>query len=234
MMRESSLSKRESSSSRASRLLGVFVLVISSMSSAKAADSILLADPKLPLAQTWTHQRFIGETDYQTTILDGVPAIRAIGRNSASGLYRDVNYRIFAYPWLEWMWRTERLQRTADIRVKDREDFAAAVFLIFGRPSLLNRDVPTLAYVWTGDHPAVGSIVDSTHHPGVVRYLVVRGGADNLGRWMHERRNVMDDFRRAFGRDPPQLVQVIALFTDNDQTRESVESYYGRVRALRE
>ncbi|MCI0366011.1 MAG: DUF3047 domain-containing protein [Phycisphaerales bacterium] len=188
-----------------------------------------MADPTAPLEQTWTHQRFTGETNYQRTELDGVAVIRAIGRRSASGLYRDGDYRLADHPWLEWTWRVDKLQRTADIRVKDREDFAAAIFLIFGHPSLLNTDVPTLAYVWTSDLFPEGAVVDSPHHPKLVRDIVVRSGASRLGQWVHERRNVAEDFRRAFGQKPPDTVGVLALFTDNDQTGEPVESYYGAI-----
>src|SRR3546814_15641674 len=74
-------------------------------------------------------------------LLDGVAAIRAVGRDSASGLYRDVRYQVAEHPWLAWTWRVDQLQQTADIRIKEREAFAAAIFLIFGRPSMLNRDV---------------------------------------------------------------------------------------------
>jgi hypothetical protein len=51
---------------------------------------------------------------------------------------------------------------------------------------------------------------------------------------MRERRNVLQDFREAFGQEPPDTVEIVALFTDNDQTGERVETYYGAVRALPE
>lgn len=200
--------------------------------SASAKDSLLVADPAAALAETWTHQSFGAATEYKGIAFDGVAAIRAIGRNSASGLYRDFRYRISKHPWIEWTWRVERLQRTADIRVKAGEDYAAAIFLIFGRPSMLNRDVPTLAYVWTSARIPEGSIIDSPYHPGTTRSIVVRSGERRLGQWLRERRNVISDYQRAFGREPPETVEVIALFTDNDQTREPVEAYYGAVWAL--
>jgi hypothetical protein len=109
---------------------------------------------------------------------------------------------------------------------------AAALFVIFGCPSMLNRDVPTLAYVWTSARNPEGSIVDSPYHPETARNVVVRSGEQQLGRWLRERRNVVHDFRQAFGREPPETVEVIAVFTDNDQTSEPVETYYGTVRAL--
>lgn len=200
--------------------------------SAFAKDPLLVADPATPLAEAWTHQSFGTATEYKGILRDGVAAIRAIGRNSASGLYRNFRYRIAEHPWIEWTWRVNRLQRTADIRVKAGEDYAAALFLIFGRPSMFNRDVPTLAYVWTSARIPEGSIVDSPYHPGTTLNIVVRSGEERLGQWVPERRNVVNDFRRAFGREPPETVEMIALFTDNDQTREPVETYYGAVRAL--
>jgi len=46
----------------------------------------------------------------------------------------------------------------------------------------------------------------------------VHSGASQLRQWVRERRNVAEDFRKAFGREPPATVEVLALFTDNDQT----------------
>lgn len=217
-------------------LFGFAVAIIGMIAvpSARAGAPLLLADPVASLQQAWTHKRFGAATRYERVMLDDVAAIGAVGRDSASGLYRETSYRLEEHPWLEWAWRVDRLQRTADIRLKSREDFAAAIFLIFGRPSMINRDVPTLAYVWTSDRLPAGAIVDSPHHPGSVRSVVVRSGGGHLGQWMRERRNVLQDFRAAFGQEPPDAVEIVALFTDNDQTGEPVEAYYGAVSALPE
>lgn len=214
------------------RIAALTVLGLVAAIPAHAKDPLLVADPAAPLAEAWTHQSFGAATEYKGIVLDGVAAIRATGRKSESGLYRDFRYRIAEHPWIEWTWRVNRLQRTADISVKEGEDYAAALFLIFGRPSMLNRDVPTLAYVWTSARFPEGSIVDSPYHPGTTRNIVVRSGEKQLSQWLRERRNVVNDFRRAFGREPPETLEVIALFTDNDQTGEPVETYYGTVRAL--
>lgn len=151
------LSRRERPRTRAVLALAGLIAAISAF----AKDPPLVADPAAPLAEAWTHQSFVAATEYRGIVLDGVAAIRAVGRNSASGLYRNFRYRI-------------------------------------------------------AEHPDI----------------VVRSGEERLGRWLRERRNVMDDFRRAFGREPPEAVEVVAVFTDNDQTREAVEADYGAVRAL--
>src|SRR5262249_19671197 len=167
-------------------------------------------------------------------VVDGRLAIRAIGRQSASGLLRSVQIEPSRCPVLEWTWRVERLQPDADLRVKERDDVAASIFLFFGDPGLLispNR-VPTLRYVWTSARHPVGAVVDSPYAPGIVRSLVVESGESRLGRFVTERRRIADDFEQAFGRRPPAAVQAIALFTDNDQTGQPVEAYYLDARAL--
>jgi hypothetical protein len=214
------------------RLVALSALALSIALPALGKEPVLLADPAAPLDEAWTHRRFSAATEYDRVTVEDIAAIRAVGRNSASGLYRDVRYEVAEHPWLAWRWRVDRLQQAADIRSEAREDFAAAIFLIFGRPSMFNRDVPTLVYVWTSGRLSENAIVDSPHHPGVARSIVVRSGRERLGEWIGERRNVVDDFRRAFGREPPETVEVVALFTDNDQTGEPVEAYYGAIHAL--
>src|SRR3546814_13986313 len=71
---------------RAAQLLAGAVMAISFMTPAVRGEPGVLADPTLPLRQTWTHRRFVGASAYERTKQDGVAAIRADGRDYASGL----------------------------------------------------------------------------------------------------------------------------------------------------
>lgn len=195
---------------------------------------LLLADPSDPLDVAWVHRTFGAATKYERVKIDGQAAIRAEGRQSASGLYREVAYRMSDYPWIEWAWRVDRLQSDADIRTKAAQDFAASIFLIFEEPMFLMKHTSVLSYVWTNDRMPAETLVENPHHPGTSWSIVIESGEQRLGQWVNERRNVAEDYRRAFGKDPPDLVKTIALFTDNDQTGQPVVSYYGVLRALRE
>ena len=104
---------RRSFPGRAFQLFAVAIILTAPPSSTRAEAPLLLADPTLPLEQAWTHQSFGAATRYESVMLDGVPAIRAIGRESASGLYRETPYRVEDRPWLEWAWRVDQLQETA-------------------------------------------------------------------------------------------------------------------------
>ena len=161
-----------------------------------------------------------------------MPYIRATGRNGASGLYRDAGYRAREHPWLEWIWRVDRVQPSADIRAVAADDYAAALFVLFDRPSALRAEPRALAYVWTNARVAAGETVASPRHPESMRSIVLESGERKLGDRVRERRNVVDDYRAAFGEEPPEFVEVIALWTDSDQTGEAVEAYYGPIQAL--
>lgn len=192
-----------------------------------ARYSIVLLDPSAPLATTWQHSVFGRATDYSLATVDGRPGIRAVGRSSASGLYRRVQFAPAECPWIEWTWRVDRLQAGADIRIMEADDVAASIFLLFGDPGPFHDEVPTLRYAWTNGRVAAGEILDNPYYPGTVRVIVLRSGDSPLGEWVSERRNLVEDFTRAFGRPPPEAVELFAVFTDNDQTGEPVEALYG-------
>ncbi len=182
----------------------------------------------------WLHMPLRGETDYQITHLNDATAISAVGRNSASGLIRRVGVDTELCPVLEWAWSVHQLQPSANLYEKDTEDVGASIFLLFGDPGLMSdpEPVPTLRYVWTTNHVAPGTIVDNPYMEGVVKSLIVRVGEAEDHSWYIERRNLVEDFVAAFGHSPKDKIRAIAIFTDNDQTKEPVKAYYGWARAV--
>ena len=95
----------------------------------------------------------------------------------------------------------EQLQSAADIRTKDSDDVAASLYLLFGDPGFLSNPnpVPTLRYVWTTDRVERNAVIDNPYMTGIVRNVVVRTGSEQLGKWMTESRNIVEDFELAFG-----------------------------------
>ncbi len=204
--------------------------------SATVSDSagLRVFDAAMAIQDEWLHMPIKGRTEYRLAHLDGRLGIRARGMGGASGLTRRVEIDSERCPWIEWTWRVERLQASADLNSREHEDVAASLFSLFGDLGLISMPdpVPTLRYVWTNEAVPAGSIVDNPYLPGVVRSIVVRSGQADTGRWVTERRNLHEDFVAAFGSEPPEPVHVVALFTDNDQTEEPVEAYYGQARSL--
>lgn len=144
-------------------------------------------------------------------------------------MYKNADFLPTETPWLEWSWRVDEMQIDADIRDELTDDFAAAIMVVFSG-GLLSRS-QVLIYGWTNDQVPAGSIVHSPRYPDRVRTIVLRNDPAELGNWVMERRNLVADYQRVFDTKLPSTVELIGLCSDNDQTRQPVEAYYGPMTA---
>ena len=188
------------------------------------------------------------KTRYDTRGQNGDTVIVAHAESSASGLARRMNIDPAALPWIEWRWRvdalipgadnTDRYAEDSPVRVVlafdgDRRKLPVRDQLFFEQAKLLSggRDIPyaTLMYIWENRQP-VGTVLTNPH-TSRVRKIVVGSGEDGLGHWQTYRRNIVEDYRRAYGYEPGRLIG-IAIHTDTDNTRQSVSARYGKIRLL--
>lgn len=184
------------------------------------------------------------KTDYRSVSVDGKRAIQATSNSSASGLATKVNIDLKKTPILQWSWRVNNLIEGADNTDRYNEDSPVRIVLAFeGDKSGLplkdqmfieraqlfgRRDFPyaTLMYIWENKQP-VESIITSAH-TGRIRKIVVASGSDGLNKWNSFKRNVVDDYKRAYGKEPGKLVGV-ALLSDTDNTGKQSLAFYGDV-----
>lgn len=211
-----------------SRLAALLLLpLLADPAPAAAACRVTLVDPARPIRGLWTQHDFVGGSRFENAVLDGVPVITARSAG-ASGLYLDVERDVAALPVARWRWRADAVQPGADLRRTEAEDFSAAIFFVFGEPSLFRRSVPTLAYAVTATPGETGTLIPSPRHPKT-RVTVKLRGPEAAGRWVEEERDLLADYRRAFGRDPEEPLRYVALFSDDDQTRQPASAAYGAV-----
>ena len=196
----------------------------------------------------WKPLTFSGiaaQTRYSAVADDKLGQVVAATANaSASALIRRIDVDTAAYPMLRWQWKIDNLIGRADITRRDGDDYPARIYVSFrydpARMSLLDRaryaavriiygETPPhsgLNYIWDGKAPA-GTIVPNPHTSRVVM-IVVQSGAAHLREWRSYTRNIVDDYRRAFGEDPPPI-SGIAIMTDTDNTGESASAWYGNI-----
>jgi hypothetical protein len=178
-----------------------------------------------------------------TVVRDGnTTVVRAESVGTASGIEHEIPIDLKAYPMLRWRWKVEDVVASGDPRRKDKDDYAARVYVTFAfepdkasfgerlrfrTTRALSSTVPfaAIAYIWASRTP-VGTVVASPHMGDVVKLIVVESGDTYVGQWMAEERNVYEDYRRAFGKDPPR-VSGVAIMTDTDNTQERATAYYG-------
>jgi hypothetical protein len=203
-----------------------------------------------PLSEYWEPYIILPSkprTEYKLVRSPEGVALEANADQSASGLYRRIRIDPKANPLLEWRWRVANLIPGADKRVAALDDSPARLIVSFhGDPARLDfqarsqfrlaraisgRSLPyaTLMYVWSNEHP-VGTVI-ANPHTDRIRAIVVASGQEGVGEWRHYRRNVLEDYRRAFGEEPWDIVAV-GLMTDADNTRQKARCLYGDITFL--
>ena len=128
-------------------------------------------------------------------------------------------------PFLEWSWKVTVLPRGGDSCKKATDDQAAQVFVVWPRfPEPVRSRV--IGYVWDTTEP-VGKICKS-EKTGTVTYIVLRSGTAELGKWVTERRNLVEDFKKIYQDDPDEPAAV-SLAIDSNDTNSTAESYIGPI-----
>ena len=95
--------------------------------------------------------------------------------------------------------------------------------------AMSGNDMPyaTLMYIWENHFPE-GAII-SHHFTTRIKMIVVAGGRKDVGTWQDERVNLLYDYRRAFGEEPPR-VRAVGIMSDSDNTGARTVAWYGDIR----
>jgi len=204
------------------------------------AISVWAADPVLEdwksqklgakgIPEGWQGGQTWGLPQYDMTIEenDGQRVLHLRSKIESSTVSKDIKGKIDLKetPVLEWSWKAVTLPRGADSRKKSTDDQAAQLYVTWPRfPQAVRSQI--IGYIWDSTAPA-GSFVKS-QKTGMVTYVVVRSGPADVGKWLTERRNVADDYRKIYG-EQPDAPGAISIAIDSDDTSSSAESYFGRI-----
>jgi hypothetical protein len=203
----------------------ILVLIFSSLS--VLAGEILLDNYKDGLSPKWEGKSFEGTTRYEVTREDNQLCIKATSTASASGLYYKIKYNPKDYPILTWRWKVDHVLSKGDALHKDGDDYAARVYVVF--PSLAFWRTKALNYIWANKLPQGQAVPNAFTSNAIL--VAVESGPERTGQWVEETRNVFEDYRRYFGKEPPKA-GAIAIMTDTDNTGESATAWYGPIRLL--
>ncbi len=172
----------------------------------------------------WTPKIFQGETSYTLVEDHGTTVLRAESRKAASGLYKEIRLDPSSAPILRWSWKIERTLVKGDGRTKAGDDYAARVYVVF--PSVLFWRTRAINYIWANKLPAGDSRPNAYTSNAVM--VAVESGDENAGHWIREERNLYADYRRLFGKDPPEI-GAVAIMTDTDNTGGEAVAWYGDI-----
>src|SRR6266853_1306858 len=161
-------------------------------------------------------------TKSEYALVDSGPGVVLEGRadGSASGFYQRIRIDPARHPFIEWSWRVLQTPGHTDPRVPSRSDSPARVIVAFHGDKM---PYAIIMYSWASDAP-VGTIT-SNDQTGKIQTIVVGNG---VGEWREFRRNVLEDYRRAFGEEPWDIVAV-GVMTDTSNTRGKASAQYGDI-----
>ena len=217
-------------STRARRaVLGVAFAVVAS---AWAADRVVVEDWRSYPPGTrgipgeWKEQSW-GKPGYDLEIVsdNGQPVLHLRSKGATSTINRDLKASVDLNetPIFEWRWKVVTLPTGGNACQQTTDDQAAQVYVAWLRtPEAVRSRI--IGYVWDSTAPA-GTICKS-QKTSTVTYVVLRSGSGELGKWITERRNVAEDFRKIYG-EAPDKPTAVSLAIDSDDTRSSAESFIG-------
>jgi len=216
------------------RRLATLAAVLGLAAVAWAADLVVVEDwtqQKLGargIPAGWQGQSW-GSPKYEFAVVDndGHRVLHLRSQGEGSTISKDIKGKVDLKqtPILEWSWKAVVLPKGGDSRRKATDDQAAQLYVAWPRfPEAVRSRI--IGYVWDTTAP-LGLVVPS-EKTGTVTYIIVRSGTADLGRWVTERRNVVEDFRRIYG-EAPEAPGAVSIAIDSNDTTSSAESFMGSI-----
>ncbi len=206
-----------------------------------ASAPLSAADPATVLVEDWSKQpegktgipdSWKGQSwgspkyDFRVVTQGGRKVLHLKSANDGSTVSREIKVDVKSHPILQWSWQAVTLPKGGDARKSATDDQAAQVYVTFPRfPQQIRSRV--ISYLWDTTAPA-GAVFRS-EKTGLVTYVVVRSGPADLGKWLIESRNVLEDYKKIYGEAPGEEVGAISISIDSNDTRSSAESYFGEI-----
>ena len=209
---------------------------------AAAQDRATTVTP--PAARPWKPVTFRGKqpTQYDLDREAEDVVVRADSNGAASALVAELPQDLEATG-ISWRWRLEQCLDNGDEHARSGDDFAARVFVLFGRDSSatpwgwFRRRLFRTPFGTVTPKRAVNYVWASRAQPGDVyrsptiddvSMIVVRSACAGSSDWVGERRALQSDFALGFPESVPNVVAV-ALMTDTDDTMGHAVAWYADI-----
>lgn len=185
-------------------------------------------------------------TRFDVVSEDGRRVLKVEANDSYGLLAHRVQMPLNESTVLSWRWRVDQFVEGANLHTRAGDDGAAKLCVFFDFPadrlplaertrlalarSVSGEDVPSeaLCYVWDGKE-AKGQMLVNAFTNRMHMVVLESGPAARPGTWVGERRNLLADYRRAFGDEAqgatPDVVAVV-VSADADNTHGHGLAYF--------
>ena len=175
--------------------------------------------------------------------------LKAQSNASASALLYKKTFNVYDYPMVSWRWKVDSVYVGGDAKTKKGDDYPLRVYITFpyeqGKAGFLEKvkyasyrlvfgEYPPrscLNYIWANRH-FKEDVLTSTYTKQS-KLIPLKSGSELTGTWHSETINIIEDYLRAFGSQPPDTAR-LAIMNDSDNTGESSVSYLDYIEVYRE
>ncbi|TAJ09347.1 MAG: DUF3047 domain-containing protein [Nitrospirae bacterium] len=191
-----------------------------------------------------TFKKIERHTSYSLVKDGGSVVVKAVSEASSSGLTREIRINLKDYPVIQWRWKVANIYKNGDVSKKEGDDYPARIYITFeydaSKIGLLEKAKYETVRLFYGEYPPLGAInyiweskaprgtIVPNPYTDRVKMVVTESGVERLNTWVTEERNLLEDYKRVFGEEPP-MVSGVAIMTDSDNTKENAVAYYGDI-----
>jgi hypothetical protein len=177
-----------------------------------------------PVPQGWELTVNKGEPQLQLVQDDGKQALRMRSDQASFSLQKKIRISLQASPWLVWDWKVTELPKGGDFRRSGSDDQAAQLIIAFSSSHFLS-------YIW--DSTAPKGVIAAASAPLFKKIfaVVVQSGTQGLGTWITERRNLIDDYKQAYGEEP-EAIEGVRIQINSQHTQSRTESYWHTIAVM--
>lgn len=174
--------------------------------------------------------------------------LRAESNASASLLLYKEPFNPYEFSKVKWRWKTDNILPKADLHTKAGDDVPIRIYIAFaydpakaGRWMRLQYNAARLLYGEYPPHSSLNYIWSSREYEEKIitsaytdrsRMIILEQGEKNVGSWVEEEVNILADYRRIFGEDPPAKA-TIGIMNDSDNTGGKAVSYISSISVYR-
>jgi hypothetical protein len=175
--------------------------------------------------------------------------LKAESNATASALLYKGTFNVYDHPKVRWRWRVAKVYQKGDVRTKAGDDYPLRIYILFqydpARATVFQQAAYVIAksiygeypphsalnYIWANREEEKGLLVINPYEKSA-KMIALQGGASRAGQWLDEKVHIIEDYRRAFGSDPPPVAS-IGIMNDSDNTKESAVSFLDFIEVFR-
>lgn len=224
------------------------LLALSFMTSFSLASEEIFLDENFSNLYQWsplTFPKINRHSSYTITECGNNNCLKMESNNSASALILNNTFSVYQFPILKWRWKVSNVYQKGNSATKEGDDYPARLYVLFmynPKQSSTNKRIQyelaklfygqyppdsSISYIW--DNKTTNKLFIVNAYTDRARMIPVSSGSSQLNTWQEYTVNIVNDYKMAFGQDPPSIAS-LAVMCDADNTHESAMSFLQYIR----